>query len=704
MRGDWTTAKYKDFLDYIQPSKYLVKNTNYHDSYETPVLTAGKTFLLGYTNEKDGIFENYPVIIFDDFTTASKYVNFKFKAKSSAMKILKPTSDLVNLKYLFYSMQVNQINTDTHKRYWISIYSEHQISVPPLLEQKAIVQKIEQLFSELDNGVENLKKAKEKLKIYRQSVLKKAFEGELTKEWREKQSDLPTADKLLEEIKKERELFYQNQLDEWKEKVKEWEDSRKDGKKPTKPQPYKPLIDNDNETNLINCKLPINWAYSKLGETFEVYVGATPSRRESRYWNGNINWVSSGEVAFKKIFNTSETITEKGLNNSSTKVHPIGTILLAMIGEGKTRGQSGILEIEACHNQNTAALRVNQNYLSSKLLYYFFYYTYQETRRIGSGNNQKALNKSRISNMLMPLMSFKEQTQIVKEIESRLSVCDKIEETIESNLKKSESLRQSILKKAFEGKLLSAVELKKIQKHPEYESAEELLKRIQSKDKKTVVKKESKKAAKQSKPQKVSTDIHAGVIAKIIQKHVNNPKYKDNLTHVKCEKLSHLMEYHIGVNLGRVPVKDPAGPDDYPHLKKVEHRAKMAGYFGVKKQEIGHTYYLNKNHQKAIDKLESVISKEQNEKFDKLLNEFLRFDLESSEIIATLYSGWNNLLIDGKTPSDEEIVYESRENWSKRKLKIPRERFFKALEWMRKEEIALIPIGNGLKVEKPRKS
>jgi iron only hydrogenase large subunit-like protein len=152
--------------------------------------------------------------------------------------------------------------------------------------------------------------------------------------------------------------------------------------------------------------------------------------------------------------------------------------MLAMIGEGKTRGQAAILEIEACHNQNTAALRVNQNCLSSKLLYNFFYYTYQETRRIGSGNNQKALNKNRISNMLMPLMSFEEQKEIVQEIESRLSVCDKIEETIETSLVKSEALRQSILKKSFEGKLLREQELENIKNHPEYESAEELLKRI----------------------------------------------------------------------------------------------------------------------------------------------------------------------------------------------------------------------------------
>ncbi len=478
MRKKWTTVKYKDFLDYIQPTNYLVSSTDYDDSYKTPVLTAGKTFILGYTNENEGIFEDTPVIIFDDFTTASKYVNFHFKAKSSAMKILKPTSELVNLKFIFYSMQMNQINTDTHKRYWISVYAEHELLVPPLLEQKAIVAKIEQLFSELDNGIANLKTAQAKLKIYRQAVLKKAFEGELTCEWREKQTNLPTADELLEQIKKERGVHYKQQLEEWKEAVKEWEDNVEQGVKPKKPQPYKPMIDEDNETNALNTVLPENWAYHKLGEIYEVYIGSTPSRKMPLYWNGDINWVSSGEVAFKNIIRTEETITEDGLNNTSTNVHPIGTVMLAMIGEGKTRGQAAILQIEACHNQNTAALRVNQNCLSSKLLYNFFHYTYQETRRIGSGNNQKALNKNRISNMLMPLMSFEEQKVIVQEIESKLSVCDKIEETIKTSLAKSEALRQSILKKAFEGKLLNEQELENIKNHPEYETAEELLERI----------------------------------------------------------------------------------------------------------------------------------------------------------------------------------------------------------------------------------
>ena len=143
----------------------------------------------------------------------------------------------------------------------------YNFPIVPILEQKAIVSKIEQLFSELDNGIENLKIAQNKLKIYRQAVLKKAFEGELTKEWREKQTDLPTANKLLEDIKKEREKHYLKHLKEWKERVKEWEDNGKDGTKPKKPQPYKPMID-DTVNILMDTNLPNKWKYNILIYSF----------------------------------------------------------------------------------------------------------------------------------------------------------------------------------------------------------------------------------------------------------------------------------------------------------------------------------------------------------------------------------------------------------------------------------------------------
>src|SRR3989344_7140541 len=134
----WKEIELGEVLDYEQPTNYIVSNEKYDDEYETPVLTAGKSFLLGYTNEKEGVYTKLPVIIFDDFTTASKFVTFPFKVKSSAMKLLTPKIKYVNLKYIFWLMQTIKVNSVSHKRYYLSKYQHIKIPLPPLPVQKKI--------------------------------------------------------------------------------------------------------------------------------------------------------------------------------------------------------------------------------------------------------------------------------------------------------------------------------------------------------------------------------------------------------------------------------------------------------------------------------------------------------------------------------------------------------------------------------------
>ena len=132
------TIELNDILKYDQPTKFIVSSDNYDDSFTTPVLTAGKTFILGYTDEKEGVFNNLPAIIFDDFTTSFHYVDFPFKVKSSAMKILTPRSSDVSIKYIYYIMQCLKVDTELHKRYWISKFSKLKIQLPPLKTQEHI--------------------------------------------------------------------------------------------------------------------------------------------------------------------------------------------------------------------------------------------------------------------------------------------------------------------------------------------------------------------------------------------------------------------------------------------------------------------------------------------------------------------------------------------------------------------------------------
>ena len=144
----WAVCRLEDILDYEQPQAYIVNSTDYSDEYDTPVLTAGKSFIIGYTNETNGICDRLPVIIFDDFTTDSKLVDFPFKVKSSAMKILR-TKGEINIDYIAYYMSITRLIGDTHKRYWISEYSKLLIPIPPYQEQLRIVETIETIFDKI---------------------------------------------------------------------------------------------------------------------------------------------------------------------------------------------------------------------------------------------------------------------------------------------------------------------------------------------------------------------------------------------------------------------------------------------------------------------------------------------------------------------------------------------------------------------------
>jgi|CXWL01.1.fsa_nt_gi restriction endonuclease S subunit len=168
--------KLGEILDYEQPTEYIVHSVDYNNKNSTPVLTAGKTFILGYTNEKTGICEkNLPVIIFDDFTTAIKIVDFPFKVKSSAMKILHTDKSKASIKFLFYAMQRIVFPVTKHKRHWISEYSNIQIPLPPLAEQRRITDELEKSIALSDKLINLLDKQEKLFVSLRSSVLNQSF-------------------------------------------------------------------------------------------------------------------------------------------------------------------------------------------------------------------------------------------------------------------------------------------------------------------------------------------------------------------------------------------------------------------------------------------------------------------------------------------------------------------------------------------------
>jgi len=355
---------------------------------------------------------------------------------------------------------------------------ELPLSLPPLLEQKAIVAKIEQLFSELDNGIANLKTAQAKLKIYRQAVLKKAFEGELTCEWREKQTNLPTADELLEQIKREREVHYKQQLEEWKQAVKEWEENSKNSNRPTKPRRLDdPKEISEDELEQLS-KLPSIMSWVRLGQIlWSVKDGPHYS---PKYSQSGIPFISGGNIRPNGIdFENVKYISTELHQELSKRCKPqLNDVLYT---KGGTTGIARVNTYDIDFNVwvHVAVLKtinmIEPFYLQHALN---AHHCYKQSQQYTHGVGNQDLGLTRMVLITLPICSKEEQKQIVREIETRLSVCDKIEETITNSLAKSEALRQSILKKAFEGKLLSEQELQNIKNHPDFESAEELIKRI----------------------------------------------------------------------------------------------------------------------------------------------------------------------------------------------------------------------------------
>ncbi|PJE81269.1 hypothetical protein COU58_03495 [Candidatus Pacearchaeota archaeon CG10_big_fil_rev_8_21_14_0_10_32_42] len=174
----WKEIPLNEVLDYEQPNGYIIKS-KIKENGKTPVLTANKSFIKGYVDESDNIYSKIPTIIFDDFTADNKFVNFPFKVKSSAMKILNLKEDVeFDLRFVFYQMQIQKVNTTTHKRYYLSKYQNLKFSFPSLPEQTLIVQEIEKQFTRLDAAVKSLKSVKQKLEVYRKAVLNKSFYGD----------------------------------------------------------------------------------------------------------------------------------------------------------------------------------------------------------------------------------------------------------------------------------------------------------------------------------------------------------------------------------------------------------------------------------------------------------------------------------------------------------------------------------------------
>ncbi|TLE02032.1 restriction endonuclease subunit S [Helicobacter japonicus] len=427
---NWEVKTLGECLTYEQPTKYIVKNTQYSDEYEIPVLTAGKSFLLGYTNDTENIFTQTPVIIFDDFTTDSKFVDFHFKVKSSAMKILHATK-IANIKFVFYFMQTIQYRSDTHKRYWISEYAKLPIPLPPLEVQKAIVEKLESAFAHIDEAVRHLKAVQTNIPRLKSSLLHSAFSGKLT-ESQNQSNEVQTLKSIVGvEGEFERE---------------EGATSRSFRKKLAQTCTFKPLHP------LIKAEIPQGWEIKTLGEVCEIVTGSTPSKDNAEYYGDDFPFYKPTDLNNGYYVEAaSDNVSPKGFEIS--RQLPSGSVLVTCIGA--TIGKTGLIRKKGICNQQINAILPSQKFISEFIYFYCISPKVQNfIKTNASSTTLPILNKANFSKLPIPLPPLATQNQIVQILESKFAHLEKLEQFVNASLENLQRLKSSLLNQAFKGELV----------------------------------------------------------------------------------------------------------------------------------------------------------------------------------------------------------------------------------------------------------
>jgi type I restriction enzyme, S subunit len=611
------------------------------------------------------------------------------------------------------------------------------------------------------------------------------------------------------------------------------------------------------------------WQKRKIGDVCHLMTGGTPSKANRDYFGGDIKWLVSGDIHRHEIFDCEGRITELGMRNSNAKLLPTDSVMIALNGQGKTRGTVALLRTQATCNQSLVSIYPkNPKELLPEYICANLQGRYEELRHLtgDSGNDRRGLNMELIRQIEIPIAPVAEQQRIVGILDKSFEAIATAKANAEKNLQNARALFESHLEGVFRrrgdgweevelediasvkgGKrvpkgyrllvdptdfpylrvadftdfgsidmddlhYVSAEVHRKIKNYvifstdmylsiagtigktgiipeelngahltenacrlvfrpgvskrfvyyftltsdfieqagfrtrtaaqpklalsrlstirlgmPSLATQESLVERFDALRARTQhlesiyqqklatldglrqsllhqaftgqLTQQSLGPVLDLVPTRTTyitpTDLHAGILAMAFEQHEKSgdPRL---FTHVKAEKIAHMVEARLGLDLGRKPVKDAAGPNDFNHLKKVEYRARKAGYFDFNRVD-GVAYGIQKlrGFQRLIDRTRTALG-DSYENVEHLLQWMLPMNVQQAEIVATVFAAWNNLLLERERPTDEQIVFEARENWHPDKLRIERQKFFAAVQWLRQQGV--VPEGKGKRV------
>lgn len=388
---------------------------------------------------------------------------------------LRPCDAVVDPTFLLHCINSDVVQNQfkeitkgtTRQRVNLTIVRSIEIPLPPMAEQHRIVAKIEELFSELDKGIESLKTAQAQLKVYRQALLKHAFEGKLTAQWRADNPDkLDTTEALLERIQRERTERYQQQL-------ADWEAAGKQGSKPKVPKPLQPLT---TEERAELPALPDDWLWVRLGDLASIIAGY--AFEKAQYSKSGVRLFQIANVVFGGIDWDKTVFLPEEYWDKYTELRLLsGDVVMALnrplLGDDLKIGRLGANDSPALLYQRVGKFVTHNEHVSD--LIYWYLRSPQFIKRLKSelrGVNIPFINQTRLMEYPVPLFSFSELSHLVSDLEQLLFEADQLSQVLDVALRQSEVLRQSILKKAFSGQL--------VPQDPTDEPAYELLARIKA--------------------------------------------------------------------------------------------------------------------------------------------------------------------------------------------------------------------------------
>ncbi len=471
---------------------------------------------------------------------------------------------------------------------------------------------------------------KENVAELRKAILQLAVMGKLVPQ----NSDEQPASELLKEIEVEKQRL-----------VKEG--------KIKKPKPLPPVTEEEKPYTL-----PRGWEWVRVIDIVDVGTGSTPATTNRDYYGGDVPWYTSSATN-KSFAGKPETfITEKAIKETNCKVFPSGSLIIALYGQGKTRGQISELTIAGATNQAIAAMVFFDSSIGvKKYLKYFFIKIYEEIRKMAEGAAQPNLNVRKVKETLVPLPPLSEQHRIVEKIDAIMALCDSLEQQIDANTSKQTELLSALVRAQSQG---GAVE--------------------------------DTQRSSRSTAQVIDLATYRACIGCYTINKLATAQY---FGRTAAAKVMYLAQAHVGLELNLKPEREAAGPLD-TWIYDFERQGQDKRWFEVNEKTLANggkktEYRCLSALSEPAAKAEALMSPGQKTEFDRLIYALADKKTEEVEIIATLFAVWNDFLIDGVQPTDAQIISDVRENWHERKARFTPAELGRWLDWLRRENI--IPLG-----------